>query len=102
LVDTFPAPIQIQMRTPKIKENVVGSLTPLSDATASGGSTSTRLGHHNDCFLASSSDFGTYANVATEKAYLEKDAKYTSMGGEVFNVVRGFVSSLRLIVVLFS
>ena len=40
------------------------------------------IGHHNDCFLASDTDFGTYVDVTTEYPYLEQDTTYVSMGGE--------------------
>nr|KAG5701335.1 hypothetical protein BaRGS_006109 [Batillaria attramentaria] len=39
-------------------------------------------GHHNDCFLASDSDSGTYHNKATEYPYLAEDTRYVIMGGE--------------------
>ena len=39
-------------------------------------------GHHNDCFLASSTDFGTYDDKSVEYPYLKDDTKYTVMGGE--------------------
>ena len=45
--------------------------------------TTTRpAGHHNDCFLASSTDFGTYDDKSVEYPYLTEDTKYTVMGGE--------------------
>ena len=42
------------------------------------------VGHHNDCFLASDTDLGTYSsgNIVEEKSYLAEDAALTSMGGE--------------------
>ncbi|KAK2176378.1 hypothetical protein NP493_665g02036 [Ridgeia piscesae] len=39
-------------------------------------------GHHNDCFLASSLDRGTYVNRSVEYPYMKDDTKYTVMGGE--------------------
>ena len=58
------------------------------DATsAHDGSYISRTGHHNDCFLARDTDYGTYTapysptNVA-EYDYLHQETKYTSMGGE--------------------
>lgn len=45
-----------------------------------------RLGHHNDCFLASSTDFGTYqsypAGYTADTAYLHRENRYLPMGGE--------------------
>nr|MBA2745577.1 DUF4832 domain-containing protein [Flavisolibacter sp.] len=45
-------------------------------------STLARIGHHNDCFLASSSDYGTYTNPTMEYPYLEQETTYLPMGGE--------------------
>eukprot|EP00058_Branchiostoma_floridae_P023911 XP_002609401.1 hypothetical protein BRAFLDRAFT_124622 [Branchiostoma floridae] len=41
--------------------------------------------HHNDCFLASDKDWGTFENLAEDYAYLSADTKYTVMGGETCN-----------------
>jgi hypothetical protein len=45
-----------------------------------------RAGHHNDCFLSSITDGGTYSSDATtrenQKIYLAKMTTYTMMGGE--------------------
>lgn len=43
-----------------------------------------RVGHHNDCFLASDTDFGTYPVGAEEqwKTYIASDTQFTPMGGE--------------------
>ena len=72
----------VQIRTPALKMNTYQSTTPLSLSQAYSGTALSRLGHHNDCFLASSSDYGTYTNVATEYPYLEQETKFTPMGGE--------------------
>jgi hypothetical protein len=43
-----------------------------------------KLGHHNDCFVSSITDTGTYdsANVEFWKDYVANDSKYTPVGGE--------------------
>jgi hypothetical protein len=47
------------------------------------GSNIARTGHHNDCFLASETDFGTYGSPPeNDKSYLEAETKYLPMGGE--------------------
>ena len=51
----------------------------VTDSTAFDGNDISKTGHHNDCFLASDTDLGTYTNIDDEKAYLESDTKYTSM-----------------------
>lgn len=40
------------------------------------------MGFHNDCFLASINDYGTYDNVAVDKAYLSKECLFVPLGGE--------------------
>lgn len=59
----------------------------INDSTAHDGSHLSRTGHHNDCFLASDTDFGTYLapyspSNTEEYDYLSQETKYTSMGGE--------------------
>ncbi len=76
----------VQIRTPALKMNTYQSTTPLSLSQAYSGTALARLGHHNDCFLASSTDYGTYSNIATEYPYLEQETKYTPMGGETCTV----------------
>ncbi|MCS7480492.1 DUF4832 domain-containing protein [Umezawaea endophytica] len=68
LLSVLPATRAVQLRTPKIKRTLY----------AAGG----RLGHHNDCFLASPDDFGTYENTAVEYPYLEAETRTVPMGGE--------------------
>ncbi len=42
-----------------------------------------RVGHHNDCFLASDNDADTYtSNIVNEKNYLAIDTQSVAMGGE--------------------
>jgi len=71
-----------QMRTPSLKQHTYSATTALSLAQAFTSTNVARIGHHNDCFLASSSDYGTYTNVSTEYPYLEQETKYVPMGGE--------------------
>jgi hypothetical protein len=84
LLAAVPADRMIQVRTPYYKYRLYRSnvLTPLSAAEAFNGSAVARIGHHNDCYLASSTDFGTYANTTTEYPFLAADTKYVPMGGE--------------------
>jgi len=58
----------------------------LDSTSAYDGSHIARTGHHNDCFLASDTDFGTYTNPnGDEYPYLSQDTMYTAMGGETCN-----------------
>ena len=81
VLNALPASRTVQVRTPAIKQRLYGS-TPLAANEAFANTFKARLGHHNDCFLASSDDFGTYTNVSADKAYLGKDALFTPQGGE--------------------
>lgn len=80
LLSALPADRQVQVRTPKFKMKLVGS-TPLTAATAHNGSKAARIGGHNDCFVASSSDQGTF-NSDAERSFWAADTRYTIMGGE--------------------
>ncbi|MFO7617810.1 MAG: DUF4832 domain-containing protein [Bacteroidales bacterium] len=77
----------VQLRTPKLKFGICGITAnePVTEAEAYSGTKKARVAHHNDCFLASSNDYGTYANITVEKAYLEQDTRYLAMGGETCN-----------------
>lgn len=80
-----------QLRTPLFKQKLFGTGTGASEAlppaNAFDGSDRARTGHHNDCFLASSTDFGTYdwANLAADRDFLAEETKYLPMGGETCN-----------------
>lgn len=81
VLENFGWDFQIQVRTPRIKQNVFGS-TPLTPQQAYNLTVQkSRVGHYNDCFLSNSTDTGTFDNDA-EREYLENDAKYTVNGGE--------------------
>lgn len=84
-LDVLPEGRMVQVRTPDYKRLIFERTTPLSAEEGYGDSGFARTGHHNDCFLASSTDFGTYQNVATDKAFLEADSRYTAVGGETCN-----------------
>lgn len=82
ILAALPAHRGVQVRRPTFKAAAYGA-APLTDAEAYSGSARARTGHHNDCFLASSSDFGTFASpVATWQSFVADDGKYTAIGGE--------------------
>lgn len=86
LLDAIPERM-IQLRTPFFKRNMVplDDWTPVSEEEAFKNTAIARIAHHNDCFLASTTDYGTYQDIDVEKAYLEEDSKYTMVGGETCN-----------------
>ncbi|NHM06871.1 DUF4832 domain-containing protein [Flavobacterium sp. CYK-4] len=77
----LPLDRMIQLRKPAFKYDLY-STVPLTNSQAFNQSAIARLGHHNDCFLASSDDNGTYDNVTTEYPYLAQETKFLPMGGE--------------------
>lgn len=73
ILANFPANRQILMRYPS---DLITILPTLTDAQRK------RVGHNNDCFLASSNDMGTYKNPATEKDFIATLGNNSIIGGE--------------------
>ncbi|ATB33200.1 DUF4832 domain-containing protein [Melittangium boletus] len=94
LLASLPASRMVQLRTPKFKRTMYGT-TALASAQAFNGSAAARIGHHNDCFLASATDFGTYENTSVEYPYLAAETNFLPMGGETcaFNPPRSDCAS---------
>jgi hypothetical protein len=87
LLNAIPSNRFIQLRTPQYKRTITGSTDPLTPEEAFSGSDKSRLAHHNDCFLASPNDLGTYlVNIEEEKNYIEQDTYYAPLGGETCGV----------------
>ncbi len=86
LLDALPTSRPTQLRTPTYKQQVLQTTQPVSPAQAFSGSYFSRTGHHNDCYLASDTDFGTYPDASqSQYPYLSADTLYTPMGGETCN-----------------
>ncbi len=99
LLDALPKNRMVQVRTPQIKQRfvygpgaAVNSL-PLQLKETFSAANKARIGFHNDCFLASEDDYGTfynYGNSTTKRdtankqlrKYFEADSKYVAVGGE--------------------
>jgi hypothetical protein len=82
ILAALPANRAVQVRTPMFKANIYGT-TAVTSSEAFANTARARIGHHNDCFLASSSDMGTYASpVATWESYTAADTTFVPMGGE--------------------
>ncbi|MEH6681265.1 MAG: DUF4832 domain-containing protein [Sediminicola sp.] len=82
LLEVLPKDIKIQVRTPLYKQEAFGTSTPMDGSVGYGNSDLARVGFHNDCFLASVDDYGTYQNVSAEKNYISKEALFVPTGGE--------------------
>jgi hypothetical protein len=74
----------IAVRTPRYKKQFLGDDRNLSAKEAFSGSDRARLGFHNDCFLASPTDTGTYATGRrqAELDWLHNETRYVPHGGE--------------------
>ena len=83
LLEAVPADRQIELRTPAFKMDLYGlSYTDtLTRATAHQQNAKGRLGGHNDCYLASANDQGTYRG-SNDRKYWSAESRYTIMGGE--------------------
>ena len=81
LLGALPGSRSVQLRTPAFKQRLYGS-TVLAATEAFTGTARARVGHHNDCFVASADDLGTYGSVSADKAYLSTENLYVPQGGE--------------------
>jgi len=82
LLAALPSDRTVQVRTPMFKEAAFAG-GPLVEGEAYTATPRARVGHHNDCFLASASDYGTYASpVDYWEGYAAEDGRFTPIGGE--------------------
>ena len=94
LLDACPANRFLLVRYPMIKGEYLGAMNrpdtdPLTEAEAFTGSVRARIGHHNDAFLASWGNDGTYVSWDEEDAddssvrqYIADETLYVPNGGE--------------------
>lgn len=99
LLGALPADRMVQVRYPQIKQRYIyGVNAPPSSAAvtlaeAASGTDKARIGFHNDCFLASENDFGTYADYGNSSSapkeattafrnYYSMDSRFVVVGGE--------------------
>ncbi len=82
LLSVLPAEIMVQVRTPGQKQAIFNTTVPVSAAIAYTSEKIARVGHHNDCFLASADDYGTYTNVQADKEYISNEGLFVPTGGE--------------------
>lgn len=82
ILEVLPIERCVQVRTPKYKQEYIGRTVPIAPSEAYTSLPVARIGHHNDCFLASVDDYGTYIDVVADKEYLSKEGLYVPIGGE--------------------
>jgi hypothetical protein len=91
LLDSAPD-LTVQVRTMLMKQKTFGTSSGAQGAMkpnqAYDGSDLSRVGHHNDCFLAAPDDWGTFLTdpLSLDQEYLERDSRYVPVGGETCNV----------------
>ena len=85
LLDALPDNRQLAFRTPGYKMRYLRmhgqEVLPLTESEAYQNTAKARLCGHNDCFVASNNDVGTYFSPE-ERTFWEEDTKYPLMGGE--------------------
>lgn len=77
-----PSNIMVQVRTPHYKQEIFDTSMPVDESIAYSDDGRARVGHHNDCFMAGPTDYGTYLNVEAEKAFVGEEGLYVPNGGE--------------------
>jgi hypothetical protein len=99
LLAALPVERMVQVRTPQMKQkfvygpNAPMNSAPLDPTQAFNGSNNSRIGFHNDCYLSSDTDYGTFAGYdlnakttpqdsANLRNYLAQETRFAPMGGE--------------------
>ncbi len=99
LLDVVPKDRMIQVRYPQIKQRYIYGITAdvnaaaMLESEAFSETDKARIGFHNDCFMASSNDFGTYEDYGNSstprqdantvlREFKKKDSKFVVVGGE--------------------
>jgi hypothetical protein len=89
LLDTVPAPIPIQVRRPMFIRDIFATEPggfDLTDAVAFSGSRLSRVGWHDDAFLALPDDMGTYVDPGWDRKrelrWSDHRDRYVPFGGE--------------------
>ncbi|MDO8368992.1 MAG: DUF4832 domain-containing protein [Saprospiraceae bacterium] len=97
LLDALPTDRSVQVRIPQMKQKAVygadapTDAAPLTAGEAFQNTAKARTGFHNDCFLSSFDDLGTFKNYDTGfsgsdttafKPYFAHDSQFVPVGGE--------------------
>lgn len=100
LLDAMPSNRCVSVRYPAAKLGVLQKTVAdtLSFSDAFSGSDISRLGFHNDCFLAAADDYGTYnaafggSSYTDMRQYLSYETRYLPMGGETCTETNEYTS----------
>ena len=90
----LPKDRMVSVRYPKAKlyTQNIGVGNALTAQTAFTGSDLSRIGFHNDCFLADDDDTGTYHHIQEHRKYVANETQYVVMGGETCRPASGYSS----------
>jgi hypothetical protein len=88
ILTVFPNQRMIALRYPHDKIDIFQNTNNLTEQEAFNLSNRSRVGFHNDCFLADIDNGGTYKSIdsfdiAQQKRFLNKENMYVLQGGEV-------------------
>lgn len=88
ILSVLPSDRMVAIRYPRYKQDAFNNENPLTTEEAFNGTNKSRTGAHNQCFLASIDDNGTYSStdpniINTQKNFLNIDNQYVVQGGEV-------------------
>lgn len=83
LLDAMPTSRMTQVRYPPYIGELVGG-SPLDPSRAFDGSFASRIGFHNDCFVSSDTDVGTYPSREIDrwKTFIDAHSRFVPVGGE--------------------
>lgn len=84
LLEAMPADRFVSVRYPAAKLGClqIGYNDSITAVTAYDGSMKSRIGFHNDCFLANDDDMGTFNRNPNYRQYWKRESLYSPMGGE--------------------
>lgn len=90
LLKALPESRNVVVRYQRAKKAIYQTNLPIGEKEAFDKSNRSRTGHLNDCFVASSGDWGTYMpedvdSINAQKNYLNKENKYVAQVGESCN-----------------
>lgn len=90
LLDALPKTRAVAIRYQQAKKDIFNTNEPVSESDAFNQSNRSRTGHHNDCLVAATDDWGTYwpidpASLEAQKNYLNQENKFLPQEGETCN-----------------
>ncbi len=91
-MDALPSDRQVIVRRPFYIREIVGDVIPLNESDAYSGSAKARTGYHNDAYLSTIDESGTFAhgwNRQQELDYIHQMTRFTFFGAETIGTPNG-------------